>query len=104
MAIELADLVESVVAELLKADAVARQRGVGVLQLGSVDFELTVTFSKQGGPKVRAWVVEFGAEISKEQTHTVKVSYVPYGTVIAEAREAGESSAEGRYEQPQTDS
>ncbi|MER5696106.1 trypco2 family protein [Streptomyces mirabilis] len=74
-AIELAAAVQAVRDELLTAAA----QGVGtnlVFELGDIDMEFTVELRKEtkGGMKVRAWVVDAGAEKASANTSTHKVA------------------------------
>ncbi|MFJ6120369.1 trypco2 family protein [Streptomyces sp. NPDC092129] len=75
-AIELAAAVQAVRDELLTAAS----QGAGanlVFELGDIDMEFTVELRREakGGLKVRAWVVDAGAESASANTRTHKVAF-----------------------------
>ncbi|MFD3517822.1 trypco2 family protein [Streptomyces sp. NPDC058657] len=73
--IELAEAVESVRSQLLAATA----RGAGqdiAFTVGDIQLEFTVELRKEfkGGTKVKAWVIEAGADAARSTGRTHKVS------------------------------
>ncbi|MFI0978475.1 trypco2 family protein [Streptomyces sp. NPDC021093] len=73
--IELADAVESVRNQLLRA--AARSAGKEItFTVGDIQMEFTVELRKEikGGAKVKAWVVEAGADAARSTGRTHKVS------------------------------
>lgn len=74
--IELADAIDSVRAQLV--DAAARGTGQPLaFELGDIQMEFTLELRKEvkGGGKVKAWVVEAGADASRTSGHTHKVAF-----------------------------
>ncbi|WKX71816.1 trypco2 family protein [Streptomyces sp. XD-27] len=74
--IELADAVQAVRDELLEAAA----RAVGadvVFEVGDIGMEFTVELRKEtkGGGRVKAWVVDAGADHTRSETRAHKVSF-----------------------------
>ncbi|MFD6422187.1 trypco2 family protein [Streptomyces sp. NPDC060198] len=74
--IELADAVESVRDQLIEAAARATGRPV-VFGVGDIQMEFTVELRKEAkaGGKVKAWVVEAGADASRTTGTTHKVAF-----------------------------
>lgn len=80
MAVELAEMIGQLRAELVRA--MVEGEGADLrFELGPVDLELTVTVAKEAGPgaKVRFWVVEAGVEAkaSSSVTQTIKLQLDP---------------------------
>lgn len=75
-AIGLAAAVQAVRAELIEAAAAGHGSDV-LFELGDIDMEFTVELRREvsGGAKVRAWVVEAGAQGVREDTSTHKVAF-----------------------------
>ncbi|MFI6702632.1 trypco2 family protein [Streptomyces sp. NPDC050509] len=74
--IELADAIQSVRDQLL--DAATRATGAPVaFEVGDIQMEFTLELRKEikGGAKVKAWVVEAGADASRTSGHTHKVAF-----------------------------
>ncbi|MFG3285980.1 trypco2 family protein [Streptomyces sp. NPDC048111] len=73
--IELADAIESVRDQL--TEAAARATGPLVFELGAIQMEFTLELRKEvkGGAKVRAWVVDAGADAGRLTGRTHKVSF-----------------------------
>ncbi|MFI5803819.1 trypco2 family protein [Streptomyces sp. NPDC051561] len=73
--IELADAVESVRNQLLAASARAAGKDI-TFTVGDIQMEFTVELRKEvkGGLKVKAWVVEAGADAARSTGRTHKVS------------------------------
>ncbi|MGD0606451.1 MAG: trypco2 family protein [Streptosporangiaceae bacterium] len=99
MAVELAELIGQLRAELTKA----MDAGDGAelrFELGPVELELTVAVNKEANPgaKVRFWVVELGAEgsVASQSGQRIKLtldprlSEEPGRPLISGAEQAGE--------------
>ncbi|MEU6880069.1 trypco2 family protein [Streptomyces sp. NPDC046712] len=74
--IELADAIESVRDQLV--DAATRATGKPVtFEVGDIEMEFTIELRKEvkGGTKVKAWVVEAGADASRTRGETHRVSF-----------------------------
>ncbi|MFD7326730.1 trypco2 family protein [Streptomyces sp. NPDC059875] len=74
--IELADAIESVRDQLV--DAATRATGKPVaFEVGDIEMEFTIELRKEvkGGTKVKAWVVEAGADASRARGETHRVSF-----------------------------
>ncbi|MFI9586493.1 trypco2 family protein [Streptomyces sp. NPDC052236] len=74
--IDLADAIQSVRDQLL--DAATRATGQPMLfEVGDIQMEFTVELRKEtkGGAKVKAWVVEAGADTSRATGRTHKVAF-----------------------------
>lgn len=74
--IELADAIQSVRDQLL--DAATRATGAPMaFEVGDIQMEFTLELRKEtkGGAKVRAWVVEAGADGTRTTGHTHKVAF-----------------------------
>ncbi|GAA3014903.1 trypco2 family protein [Streptomyces fulvorobeus] len=90
--IELADAVESIRDQLI--DAATRATGLPVaFEVGEIQMEFTLELRKEakGGAKVRAWVVEAGADasLSAARTHRVAFTLTPRDAVTGGAWEIG---------------
>ncbi|MEV7426143.1 MULTISPECIES: trypco2 family protein [unclassified Streptomyces] len=74
--IELADAIESVRDQLLDAATRATGRPLA-FEVGDIEMEFTLELRKEvkGGLKVRAWVVEAGADGARTSGHTHKVAF-----------------------------
>ncbi|WP_431042946.1 trypco2 family protein [Streptomyces sp. P1-3] len=74
--IPLADAVQAVRDELLAAAARADGQDV-VFELGDIAMEFTVELRKEtkGGGRVKAWVVDAGADHTRSEARTHKVSF-----------------------------
>ncbi|KOU37788.1 trypco2 family protein [Streptomyces sp. WM6378] len=74
--IELADAIESVRDQLTEAAARATGQPL-VFELGDIQMEFTLELRKEvkGGLKVRAWVVDAGADAGRSTGRTHKVSF-----------------------------
>ncbi|WP_137988651.1 trypco2 family protein [Streptomyces vilmorinianum] len=74
--IELADAVESVRDQLIEAASRATGRPVA-FEVGDIEMEFTIELRKEvkGGAKVKAWVVEAGADASRARGETHRVSF-----------------------------
>ncbi|MFJ7492847.1 trypco2 family protein [Streptomyces sp. NPDC097727] len=74
--IELADAVESIRNQLIDAAGRATGRPVA-FEVGDIQMEFTLELRKEikGGAKVKAWVVEAGADASRTTGHTHKVAF-----------------------------
>ncbi|MGW1468866.1 trypco2 family protein [Streptomyces sp. NPDC002308] len=74
--IELADAVESIRDQLIEAAARATGRPV-VFGVGDIQMEFTVELRKEAkaGGKVKAWVLEAGADASRTTATTHKVAF-----------------------------
>lgn len=74
--IELADAIQSVRDQLL--DAATRATGQPVaFEVGDIQMEFTIELRKEfkGGAKVKAWVVEAGADATRTTGHTHKIAF-----------------------------
>jgi hypothetical protein len=74
--IELADAIQSVRDQLL--DAATRATGQPVaFEVGDIQMEFTIELRKEvkGGAKVKAWVVEAGADAARTTGHTHKIAF-----------------------------
>ncbi|MEW1721792.1 trypco2 family protein [Streptomyces sp. NPDC093109] len=74
--IELADAIQSVRDQLL--DAATRATGQPMaFEVGDIQMEFTLELRKEikGGLKVKAWVVEAGADGARTSAHTHKVAF-----------------------------
>ncbi|MET9661920.1 trypco2 family protein [Streptomyces sp. NPDC006510] len=74
--IELADAVESIRNQLIEAAGRATGRPVA-FEVGDIEMEFTLELRKEikGGSKVKAWVVEAGADASRATGRTHKVAF-----------------------------
>ncbi|MFJ2585518.1 trypco2 family protein [Streptomyces sp. NPDC087538] len=74
--IELADAVESIRNQLIDAAGRATGRPVA-FEVGDIQMEFTLELRKEikGGSKVKAWVVEAGADASRATGRTHKVAF-----------------------------
>ncbi len=74
--IELADAIDSVREQLIEAAARAAGEPL-VFELGDIQMEFTLELRKElkGGLKVRAWVVDAGADAARATGRTHKVSF-----------------------------
>ncbi|MGA4997208.1 trypco2 family protein [Streptomyces arboris] len=90
--IELADAVESIRNQLVEAAARATDRPLAFV-VGDIQMEFTLELRKEAkaGGKVKAWVVEAGADASRATGRTHKVSFTlrPLKAVTREAWEIG---------------
>ncbi|WP_328910855.1 hypothetical protein OG230_15810 [Streptomyces sp. NBC_00234] len=90
--IELADAVESIRNQLIDAATRATGRPVS-FEVGDIHMEFTLELRKEakGGTKVKAWVVEAGADASRATAHTHKVAFTltPRNAVTGAAWEIG---------------
>ncbi|MFJ1901309.1 MULTISPECIES: trypco2 family protein [unclassified Streptomyces] len=98
--IELADAVESVRNQLIEAAA----RGTGrplAFEVGDIQMEFTLELRKEvkGSARVKAWVVEAGADAGRSTGHTHKVAFTlkPRDVTTGEAWQIG-NEAEGSTE------
>ncbi|SMD24001.1 trypco2 family protein [Lentzea albidocapillata] len=80
MAVELADLIGQLRAELTEAMHAGENEDLR-FELGPVELELTVAVTKEAKPgaKVKFWVVELGADVSVSSatTQTIKLVLDP---------------------------
>ncbi|MGW2110074.1 trypco2 family protein [Streptomyces sp. NPDC001948] len=74
--VELADAVESIRNQLIDAAGRATGRPVA-FEVGDIQMEFTLELRKEikGGSKVKAWVVEAGADASRTTGRTHKVAF-----------------------------
>ncbi|WP_406862360.1 trypco2 family protein [Streptomyces sp. HUAS MG47] len=74
--IELADAIESVRDQLIAAASRATGQAVA-FEVGDIEMEFTIELRKElkGGTKVKAWVVEAGADASRTRGETHRVSF-----------------------------
>ncbi|GAA3565868.1 trypco2 family protein [Streptomyces osmaniensis] len=74
--IELADAVQTIRDELLTASRRSRGQDI-VFELGDIQMEFTVELRREtkAGAKVRAWVVDAGADSTRAEVRTHKVSF-----------------------------
>ncbi|MFF8275169.1 trypco2 family protein [Streptomyces lateritius] len=74
--IELADAIASIRDQLIEAAGRATGRPVA-FEVGDIEMEFTVELRKEvkGGGKVKAWVVEAGADASRSRGETHRVSF-----------------------------
>lgn len=90
--IELADAVESIRNQLVEAATRATDHPVS-FAVGDIQMEFTLELRKEAkaGGKVKAWVVEAGADASRAtgRTHKVAFTLTPRNAVTGEAWEIG---------------
>ncbi|MFF3177877.1 trypco2 family protein [Streptomyces sp. NPDC057900] len=93
--IELADAVESVRNQLIEAAT----RGTGrplAFEVGDIQMEFTLELRKEvkGSARVKAWVVEAGADAGRATGHTHKVAFTlrPRDATTGEAWQIGNES------------
>ncbi|ROQ68067.1 hypothetical protein EDD93_2520 [Streptomyces sp. 840.1] len=98
--IELADAVESVRNQLIEAAT----RGTGrplAFEVGDIQMEFTLELRKEvkGSARVKAWVVEAGADAGRATGHTHKVAFTlkPRDVTTGEAWQIG-NEADGSTE------
>ncbi|MCT4354508.1 hypothetical protein M5362_15350 [Streptomyces sp. Je 1-79] len=74
--IELADAIESVRDQLVEAAGRATGKAVA-FEVGDIEMEFTIELRKEvkGGGKVKAWVVEAGADASRARGDIHRVSF-----------------------------
>ncbi|MFF2301868.1 trypco2 family protein [Streptomyces sp. NPDC058128] len=101
--IELADAIESVRNQLVEAAGRATGKPVA-FEVGDIEMEFTIELRKEvkGGAKVKAWVVEAGADASRTRGDTHRVSFTlkprnatTNGPWLVGDDEAGDTSAFG---------
>ncbi|MFI8437196.1 trypco2 family protein [Streptomyces sp. NPDC079020] len=90
--IELADAVESIRNQLV--EAATRATGLPLaFAVGDIQMEFTLELRKEAkaGGRVKAWVVEAGADASRAtgRTHKVSLTLTPRNAVTGEAWEIG---------------
>ncbi|MEU1123921.1 trypco2 family protein [Streptomyces sp. NPDC005899] len=94
--IELADAVASIRDQLVDAAARATGRPLA-FTVGDIQMEFTLELRKEhkAGGKVKAWVVEGGADTSRStgRTHKVAFTLSPRSAVTGEAWEIGDTEA-----------
>ncbi|MFF3404040.1 trypco2 family protein [Streptomyces sp. NPDC002659] len=94
--IELADAIQSVRDQLLDAATRATDQPLA-FEVGDIQMEFTIELRKEasGGLKVKAWVVEGGADGARTTGHTHKVAFTlkPRDAVTGEPWKVGNSSA-----------
>ncbi|MFB6532195.1 trypco2 family protein [Streptomyces sp. NPDC056399] len=99
--IELADAIESVRDQLVEAAVRATGKPVA-FEVGDIEMEFTIELRKEvkGGAKVKAWVVEAGADASRTRGDTHRVSFTlkprnatTNGPWLVGDDEAGDTSA-----------
>ncbi|MET9364651.1 trypco2 family protein [Streptomyces sp. NPDC006632] len=98
--IELADAIESVRDQLTEAAARATGQPL-VFELGDIQMEFTLELRKEvkGGAKVRAWVVDAGADAARITGRTHKVSFTlkPHTAPNGSAWKVGNDRPGGRF-------
>ncbi|MFF8815918.1 trypco2 family protein [Streptomyces pactum] len=74
--IDLADAVQAIRDELMTAAARAADQDV-VFEVGDIGMEFTVELRKEtkGGGRIKAWVVDAGADRTHAETRTHRVSF-----------------------------
>ncbi|WP_240134258.1 trypco2 family protein [Streptomyces sp. MUM 178J] len=74
--IELADAIQSIRDQLLEAAALGTGQPLD-FEVGDIQMEFTLELRKEvkGGTKVKAWVVEAGADGTRTTGHTHKVAF-----------------------------
>ncbi len=94
--IELADAVESIRNQLIDAATRATGRPLA-FSVGDIQMEFTLELRREhkAGGKVKAWVVEAGADTSRStgRTHKVGFTLTPRNAVTGEAWEIGDEEA-----------
>jgi hypothetical protein len=98
--IELAELIDTVASELLKAEAHAASRSKRILALDDVELELTLTFEKRAGMGIKAYVLSIGGGVKGGQTHRIKTSFKPHGEPASFLTGEGEPETTVGYEGP----
>ncbi|MFE9556956.1 trypco2 family protein [Streptomyces sp. NPDC006692] len=98
--IELADAIESVRDQL--TEAAARSTGQPlVFELGDIHMEFTLELRRElkGGAKVRAWVVDAGADAGRSTGRTHKVSFTlkPHTAADGSAWKVANDAPGGRF-------
>ncbi|MCM2413386.1 MULTISPECIES: trypco2 family protein [unclassified Streptomyces] len=90
--IELADAVESIRNQLIDAAARATGRPLA-FEVGDIQMEFTLELRKEvkGAARVKAWVVEAGADAARSTGHTHKVAFTlkPRDVTTGEAWQIG---------------
>ncbi|MFE4862584.1 trypco2 family protein [Streptomyces sp. NPDC056670] len=98
--IELADAIESVREQLTEAAARASGQSL-VFELGQIQMEFTLELRKEvkGGLKVRAWVVDAGAEAGRDtgRTHKVAFTLTPRAATDGAAWRVGNAGPGGGF-------
>ncbi|MFJ8312302.1 MULTISPECIES: trypco2 family protein [unclassified Streptomyces] len=98
--IELADAIESVRDQLTEAAGRAAGQPL-VFELGDIHMEFTLELRKElkGGAKVRAWVVDAGADAGRSTGRTHKVSFTlkPHAADGGSAWKVGNDGPGGRF-------
>ncbi|MCX5387987.1 trypco2 family protein [Streptomyces sp. NBC_00083] len=98
--IELADAIESVRDQLTEAAARATGEPL-VFELGAIHMEFTLELRKEvkGGAKVRAWVVDAGADAGRitGRTHKVSFTLTPHTAPDGSAWQVGNDRPGGRF-------
>ncbi|GGU46304.1 trypco2 family protein [Streptomyces violascens] len=98
--IELADAIESVRDQLTEAAARATGQPL-VFELGDIQMEFTLELRRElkGGLKVRAWVVDAGADAGRSTGRTHKVSFTlkPHAAADGSAWKVGNDRPGGGF-------
>ncbi|WP_167157917.1 trypco2 family protein [Streptomyces sp. MBT27] len=98
--IELADAIESVREQLTEAAARASGHAL-VFELGDIQMEFTVELRREvkGGLKVRAWVVDAGADAARNtgRTHKVAFTLKPHSAADGSAWRVGNDRPGGGF-------
>jgi hypothetical protein len=83
--LSLSEAIQTLKAELLKADAIATQAHTELLALEECEIELSVEFTPKAGAGFDIYV--FKAEVGAEATgsHKITVRYKPLGRIVAAA-------------------
>jgi Trypsin-co-occurring domain 2 len=73
--VELAQLIDHVASELLKAEANAAGRSDRVMRFTECQLEMAISIETSGGAGIKVYVLELGGDRSKTNSNTIMVKF-----------------------------
>lgn len=73
--VELAQLVNHVATELLKAEASAAERSQRVMRFTECQLEMAIEIETSGSAGIKVWVLELGGDRTKTNSNTITVKF-----------------------------
>jgi hypothetical protein len=73
--VELAQLVDHVATELLKAEASAAERSERVMRFTECQLEMAISIETGGDAGIKVWVLELGGGRTKTNSNTITVKF-----------------------------
>jgi hypothetical protein len=94
--IELAELIDHVADQLVKAELLATKRTEHPMQFETCEIEMAVRFEKSGKGGVKVWVLELGGGATSESSNRITATFKRHGPggVFLTDEDRGESSVE----------